>query len=295
MNSTLFKPKAKTLVSFLSLGIIVYSFIIIIPLVMSLRYSFFNWSGGPNMKFVGINNYIELIKDMDFWLSFKNNVIIIVLCVIGQIGTALILTSLMMSKLLKFKEFYRTTIFIPVVISTVVVGFIWNLIYSKDFGLLNWLLNSLNLKALIKPWLDDPDIVLYSVTAPLVWQFIGLYLIIFMSAIQGISKEIFEVAELDGATGIKKAIYITIPMLKDVIKVTIMLCIAGNMKVFDSIYVMTGGGPGKSSMVMAQYAYNNSFTMFKLGYGSTISIGILILSFSFIFISRKLMGGNKDD
>lgn len=116
-----------------------------------------------------------------------------------------------------------------------------------------------------------------------------------MAAIQSIPKDIFEVADIDGATGIKKSLYITLPLLYDTLKVAIMLCISGNMKVFDHIYIMTGGGPGKSSMVMAQHAYNNSLIMFKLGYGSTISIGILFLSLTLILLSRKIMGGNKNE
>ena len=247
------------------------------------------------MKYIGLKNYITLAKDFDFWFSFRNNLIIIILSMIGQIGIAFVICSILMTKVLKFKELHRTVIFMPVVLSAVIIGFLWSMIYNKDLGLLNWFLNTFGLKNLIKPWLDDPRYVIYSVTIPLIWQFIGFYLVIFMAAAESIPKEIFEAADIDGATGVKKSIYITLPLMLSPLKVAVMLCISGNMKVFAHIYVMTGGGPGKSSMVMAQYAYNNSFIMFKFGYGSAISIGILILSMTLILISRKLMGGNKNE
>jgi len=293
MERQLFKPRARIFIAYLSLPVLWYLFVVVVPLVLAIRYSLYEWSGGPKMKFVGLSNYIQLIHDYDFWFSFKNNLIITLLCIIGQIGIAFILAALMTTQALKFKEFHRTVIFLPVVLSPVVIGFIWMLMYNQQIGILNWVLRAIGLGTLVKPWLDDPKLVIYSVSVPLIWQYIGFYLVILMASLQSIPKEIFEAAEIDGADGFKRTIYVILPLLSDTLKVSIMLCIAGNMKVFDHIYVMTGGGPGKSSMVMAQYAYNNSFIMFKLGYGSTISVGILVLSLVIILLSRKLMGGSE--
>jgi raffinose/stachyose/melibiose transport system permease protein len=169
------------------------------------------------------------------------------------------------------------------------------MIYNKDYGLLDAVLRKIGLGSLILPWLDNPKFVMISVSIPIIWQYIGFYLVIFLAAFQSIDPEVFESAEIDGAVGAKRALYITIPLLMDTLKIAVMLCIAGNMKIFDQIYVMTGGGPGNSSTVLAQYAYQNSFRMFKLGYGSAISIGILVLSTSIILISRKLWGGNGSE
>lgn len=294
-KSNLLKPNKKTLfLSFLP-AILLFLFVIIFPLFIAIRYSFYNWAGGTSMQFVGFQNYFKLFNDQIFWHAFKNNLIIIGLCVVGQIGIAFLLASLLNSRFMKGKEFHRTVIFFPVVLSAVVVGFLWTMIYNNNFGILNWALTALNLEFLIQYWLDDPRIVIYTVTFPMIWQFIGFYLIIFSSSMQSIPNEIFEVAEIDGATGWQRIIHITFPLLYDTLIVAIMLCIAGNMKVFDHIYVMTGGGPGKSSLVMAQYAYNNSFKMFKLGYGSAISIGIFILSFIIIILTRVIMRGRQDE
>jgi raffinose/stachyose/melibiose transport system permease protein len=295
MDRKLPSPKGITIFGFMLPGILINLFIIVIPLILAINFSLYKWSGGLTKEFIGLDNYIQLIQDEKFWHSFKNNMIITGLSIIGQLGFAFVLAVLLQSKWVKFREFHRTVIFLPVVLPAVVVGFVWTLMYNKDYGLLNKLLSSVGLDSWILPWLDNPNIVIYSVTVPVIWQFIGLYLIIFMSAIQNISSEVYEVAEIDGAVGIKKAWYITLPLLYDTIKVALMLCIAGNMKIFDNIFVMTGGGPGESSTVMAQYAYNVSFGQFKLGYGSAVSIGMIIISLVLILVLRKVMGGRSNE
>ncbi len=282
------KIKKSTLAGLLAPGVMIYVFIIIVPLFTALGYSFTNWMGGANKKFIGLRNYASLAKDDVFWGSLGHNLIIVFLTMIIQMGLAFLLTVLFMSKAMRLKEVHRTVIFLPVVLSAVVVGFIWQMIYSSDYGLLNALLKSVGLENWIIPWLDDPKRVIYSVTAPLIWQYLGVPLIIFMSAVQGIPKDIYEVCELDGVKGFQKAIYITFPLIYDTIKVAVMLSISSNMLVFSHIYVMTGGGPGTSSMVLAQYAYNTSFNSMQLGYGSSVAIGIFVLSFGIVILFKKL-------
>lgn len=282
------KISPKTLAALLGPGLAVYAFVIIVPLFMAFAYSLTDWSLGPIKHFVGADNYIKLFKDTVFRSSLAHNLIIVCANVTIQMALAFLLSVLFTSKATKAKGFHRTVIFLPVVLSAVVVGYIWQMIYSNNYGILNELLRWLGLEHLIVPWLDDPKVVLASVTVPLIWQYIGVPLIIFMSAVQGIPKDIYEVCELDGVTGIKKAIYITFPLILDSIKVAVMLSIASNMLVFTHIYVLTGGGPGTSSMVLAQYAYNVSFVRMQYGYGSAISIGIFVISFALVLIFRKL-------
>ncbi|MDC7124909.1 MAG: sugar ABC transporter permease, partial [Spirochaetales bacterium] len=124
---------------------------------------------------------------------------------------------------------------------------------------------------------------------PIIWQYIGFYMVILISAIASIDKEIFEVAELDGANGFQRAIKIVLPLIKNTILVCVTLCIAGNMKVFDHIFVMTAGGPGNASNVMALYGYKISFDQQNMGYGTTISVAIFIVSLAVIGGSQKLV------
>ena len=287
-SSGIAKINKKTLFFLIAPGLIIYVFVVIVPLFTALGYSFTDWAIGPNKQFIGLKNYAVLLKDRIFWASLKNNLIIVFANVLIQMGIAFFLTVLLSSRHTKMKGFHRTVIFLPVVLSAVVVGYIWQMMYSSDYGILNALLRAVGLEKLIMPWLDSPKVVIYAVTVPLIWQYLGVPLMIFMSAVQGISKEIYEVCELDGVSGIQKARYITFPLIFDSIKVAVMLSISSNMLVFTHIYVLTGGGPGTSSMVLAQYAYNTSFVSMKLGYGSTISIGIFIISFVIVILFRKL-------
>lgn len=295
MVSSSIRPNKKMFIMFLAPGLLWYSFVMLFPLYSALKYSFYEWSGGLKMTFIGLDNYKTLIHDELFWLSFKNNFIITGLCVIGQIGIALIIATLLNSKIVKWKNFHRAIIFFPVILSTVIIGFIWTIMYNKDFGLINWLLHFLRLDFLIVPWLDNPKYVIYSVCVPIIWQYIGYYMVIIMSGMTNISGEVFEMAEIDGCTGFKKLIYITIPLIKNTLAVCVMLCIAGNMQVFAHIFVMTAGGPGVSSMVMAMYSYNKSFLQYQLGYGSAISIGIMIISLGLVILTRKVIGRSKSE
>jgi ABC-type sugar transport systems, permease components len=213
--------------------------------------------------------------------------------VIGQVGIAFLLSLFFTMEWVKLREFHRYVMFFPVVISPVVIGLMWQLIYNQDIGLLNFLLKNLGLGSIIKPWLDDPRIIMQTVSVPVIWQFIGFYLIILCSAVASIPKEIFESAEIDGATGFKKSIYVTIPMTYDSLKICIMLCTIGSMKAFDHIMVLTNGGPGKASTVLALYGYNTAFTTMRLSYSNTIAIAILVLTLIITLTSRVLLGGKK--
>jgi len=127
------------------------------------------------------------------------------------------------------------------------------------------------------------------ISIPLVWQYIGMYLVIILAAMTAISPEVLEMAELDGAGTVRRAIHITFPLIKNTLIICLMLCISGNMKAFDHIYAMTRGGPGYASTVMALYSYNVSFMQMNMGYGTALSIGILVLSIALVGGSRGIL------
>lgn len=295
MNNKALCPNKWVFFLLLGPGVVWYVFTVIIPLLGSLRYSLFSFEGMRADKFVGLANYVELANDSIFWHSLVNNLTITLLCVIGQIGVALVFAAMLNTTVVKLKNMHRAVIFFPGVLSMVIVGFIWTIMYSKDYGLINYFLRMLNLESLILPWLDDPRYVIYSISVPLIWQYIGYYMVIIMAGMSSISKEVYEMAEIDGVNGWKKLIYITIPLIKSTLLVCLMLCISGNMQAFDHIFVMTNGGPGTSSSVMALYAYSKTFTQGRIAYGNTISIGILLVSLVLILITKWIVGGRKAD
>lgn len=288
-------PKKSVLFLLLAPGVLLYVGIAFLPIINAFILSFFKWSGGNTKTFIGIDNYMFLFTDTKFWGAFKNNLLIAIVSVLGQVGVALVLATLFTTREIRFKGFHRSVIFFPVVLAAIIIGFIWTLVYSREYGLLNFALRGVGLEGLIRAWLDDPDIVIYAVIAPIVWQYIGYYTVIIASGITAIPKEIFESAELDGAVGWRKLVYIVYPLVKNTIIVCVMMCVAGSMKIFTHILVMTGGGPGNSSMVMAMYAYRNSFVKYKLGFGSAASIGILMISMLIIIGSRVVMRSRNDE
>jgi raffinose/stachyose/melibiose transport system permease protein len=283
------RPKNRVIFAYLLLPLALYLFAVFVPLITAGFYSFFNWKGGPNKTFTGFDNYIQLIQDKVFWSSFSHNIYLVLACIIGQIGLAFIFVLMINSRMVKLKGIHRTFAFFPSTVAAVSIGFIWTMVYDYKRGILNWFLELIGKPESVKVWLNEPKLVMFLIAVPLIWQFIGYYMVIILSAISSVDQEIFEVAELDGANAFQRAIYIIIPLIKNTLLVCITLCVAGNMKAFDHIYVMTAGGPGNSSMVMALYGYNVSFAQQNMGYGSAISIGIFITSLVVIGATQLLV------
>jgi raffinose/stachyose/melibiose transport system permease protein len=235
-----------------------------------------------------MNNFKEIMLDKVFWKSFKNNMMVVVASVFGQIPIGLII-AILLNKKMKSSSIFRTIFFLPMILSTVVVGLLWSTILNVQVGVLNYLLETIGLESLAKNWLGDPKYSMWTICFVIVWQFVGLYMIIFLAALQNIPQDIFEAASIDGATEGQKLFKITIPMLWENIMSAVVLCIAGGMRTFDLVFVMTKGGPAHATELMATYMYNKTFEVYKYGYGSAVSLVIFIISFAFIIISRNAM------
>lgn len=285
------RPKNRVIFGYLIIPIVLYVFAVFVPLVTAGYFSFFEWKGGPNKTFNGLENYVNLVQDSVFWLAFGHNIYLVLACIVGQIGIAFIFVLMINSKLTKCKGVHRTFGFFPSTISAVYIGLIWTIIYDQRRGLVNYVISKIQdvpMKEL-PVWLNDSKTIMLLISIPLIWQFIGYYMVIILSAISSVDPEIFEVAELDGANAFQRAIYIVLPLIKNTLLVCVTLCIAGNMKAFDHIYSMTEGGPGNASIVMALYGYRTSFKESNMGYGSAISIGIFISSLVVIGGSQQLV------
>ena len=238
------RPKNRVIFAFLLIPIAVYVFAVFIPLLVAAYYSFFDWKGGPHKTFNGIENYLALINDSVFWQSFGHNIYLVAACIIGQIGLAFIIVMMINSRFVKFKLIHRTFGFFPSTISAVYIGFIWLMVYDYKR------VSSTGLELIGKPeavkvWLNEGSLVMLLISIPLIWQFIGYYMVIILSAISAIDKEIYEASELDGAVHFNKRFFVIIPLIKNTLLVCVTLCVAGNMKAFDHICVMTAGGPRK--------------------------------------------------
>ncbi|WP_150270860.1 carbohydrate ABC transporter permease [Paenibacillus tepidiphilus] len=279
------RPKGWVLLAYLLPGLVLYSFVVLIPILAAFRYSFFSWTGGPKKQFIGWENYAEIMRDEVFWRSFLNNVLMTGYGLIGQVGLAFVFALLLMSKLVKWKGLHRTMSYFPSTLAPVIIAFLWMLIYNYNYGMLNSGLKGLGLGSLVQSWLDLTGPIVLLVSIPLSWQNIGFFTLLMLAGLSSINKEVLEVAELDGATGVRKAWYVIIPLAKPTLIVASLLCIANNMRGFEHVYALTGGGPGNASSVMALYAYQSSFLRFRYGYGSALAIAIITLTMLIIWLS----------
>jgi len=268
--------------------LIVYGLFAVVPIAWSAYYGFFDWSGIGDPKFAGWANYAAVVQEPLFWRALKNNIIIVGASIFGQLPIALLL-AILLNRNSWFARAIRSAVFMPMVLSTVVVALIWKYIYHPQIGVLNYVLKAIGLESWAMPWLSDPAINMYAVSIPVIWANIGPYLIIFISAIQNLPSEVDEAARLDGATGAKKLVLVTLPMIWNTIKVTVIMCIAGSLKAFDLVFVMTHGGPAHTTELLATYMYNSTFAVYRYGYGSAISTMIVLVSAVLILLSQLLM------
>lgn len=275
-------------------ALLLYVVVVIYPIVSSFYFGFFDWNGLSQPVFVGIKNFREILTDKVFWQSFRNNMIVVIASVLGQVPLGLLLAVILSSKL-RGARFFRSAFFMPMVLSTVVVGLLWSVLLNYNNGVINRLLRMAGLDSVAQNWLGDPKIAIYVICIIVIWQFIGFYMIIFLAAIQNISAEVLEAADIDGANPVQKLTLVTLPMLWPTVMTAVVLCISGSMRSFDLVYVMTQGGPAHATELMATYMYSKTFDVYKYGYGSAVSLVIFVISFSFIAISRTLMDRKSAD
>jgi ABC-type sugar transport system permease subunit len=259
-------------------ALILYLIFMVYPFFQSIYFSFTSWNGVTAVKeWVGLANYYELIKDDLFWLSLQHTVFWVIVGTIAPIAIGMLLAILLWRRPKGFTLF-RTFYFMPQVLSAVVIGIVWNWIYNPIFGILNESLDAFGLEDLSRGWLGDPDVALYAVLIAAIWATIGLCFVIFLAGLQNVSKDLLEAATVDGANAWQRFWNVTVPQLASVINVVVALLLIGGFSVFDIIFVMTGGGPANATEVLATYTYKEAFTQNNVGYASTLSVVITVIS-----------------
>ena len=275
-------------------AILLYALFTLTPLIAGIYLSFLRWDGVKPAKYIGLANYERLLNDHKLRDALMHNAQYAFGTVIGKNLLALGLV-LLLSQALRGRAFYRTALFLPVVMSFVVVGILWTWIYNDDFGLVNNLLRSVHLGGLAQDWLGDTRIALWSLIAVDIWKWYGFHMVIYLAGLQTIPTEFYEAAKLDGATRWRQLTGITIPLLKPVIVVNVTLSLLGAMNVFDIPFVMTGGGPANSTNVVSLHMYTEAFKFNRLGYGAAISYGLFTLITVIALIQLKLMSRNTSE
>lgn len=288
MNKVLRNPLAYALFVFPALAL--YMTFYVVPMFSSLKYSVTSWNGINEATFNGLDNFIKAFRDEKFLIALKNNIIFVLFSVFIQIPVIVGL-SILVSGVRRFLDFYKTTVFVPSVLSTAIVGVIWKFIYHPDAGLINQVLRTVGLESWALGWLGEENFAFLAILVTNAWQWTGFYIVLVLAAIFAIPKEMQEAGEIDGAVGWRKARYLTIPLIRPVILVIMLLSITGAMKAMDIVMIMTSGGPFGSSEVMGTYMYKQAYSMSQFGYANAISILIFlftcVLTLIFHLITRR--------
>lgn len=289
MKQTLRNPAVYLM--FILPTILLYCLFFIYPMASSAFYGFTDWSGLDQTRFVGFANFIEAFGDEDFRNAIVNNIYFIGFSVFIQVPL-IIFFAILIGGVRKFQGFYKTTVFMPSILSTSVIGILWGFIYQPEVGLLNNLLGQIGIEPIY--WLSDPKWAMLCVLVTNAWQWMGFYIVLVLAAILAIPKELNEAAAIDGASGFQQAVRITVPLIKPIISVVVMLSIAGAMRVVDIVLVMTGGGPVGATEVMASYMVTNAINYGEYGFGTAISIIIFAFALILTALYQLSFGRNQE-
>ncbi|TFE00621.1 carbohydrate ABC transporter permease [Jeotgalibacillus salarius] len=274
-----------TITLFVSPALIVYALYVIYPILATLNYSFYDWSGSNVGTFIGLQNYVQLFNDSIFWTALLNNTWITLTSVFVQIPLGLIM-ALMLFAPIKGIKLMSSVYFFPFLMSTVAIGLLWIYMFDPINGSINQLINFFGFENVA--WLSGENSALIAVLFVIVWQFAPFYMILFRAAIVGIPEELYEAAEIDGAKPWHKFIKITLPLLMPTIVSSSILAIVGSLKAFDIFYVMTGGGPNHATELMGTYMFKQAFVNFNMGYASAIAFVMFFIALIVVIIIQVL-------
>jgi raffinose/stachyose/melibiose transport system permease protein len=279
---------------FLLPALILFVGILIAPIIMSLAYSFTEWNGFTTPEFIGIKNYIELFtsKSINIGRALKNAMLLAVLSCCIQLPFALWL-ALRLARPIKGRTALLSIFFMPVLISTVVIGQLWLKIYNPDYGVLNVFLRSVGLEKWTQIWLGNKKTALGAAFVPILWQYVGYHMLLMYAGIRGVPVELTEAAMLDGCTPAQVSRYIIIPYIRPILRVSVIFAITGSLKSFDLIYVLTNGGPSHTTEVPSTLMINLLFLRNRYGMGSTIAVMLIILCFFFALLINMLFKEEK--
>lgn len=268
----------KALMLFTLPTIILFTVLAIVPIIWSLFYSFFTGMPGVNFEFCGFSNFVKIFTDKGLQDGFLRNFKYVAVVMLGQVGIGFAMAMLINFAVKKWKNLVRVCLFIPVVLPSVAVGQLFQKIYAiaPQYGLLNAVLEIVGLKFLITAWVGDVSTAIWSLAAMDIWKGIGLYCLIFYSAIIDLPGDVVESAKIDGAGTLRIIRSIQMPLLKPIFRMSLIFSLTGCIKVYDTVVALTKGGPGTSTYMPSMLMYDQAFTYGNFGYGSTIALLILL-------------------
>jgi raffinose/stachyose/melibiose transport system permease protein len=289
INTSACHTQGNTAILFLLPAFILLSIFLVYPIFRSAYFSLFDWGGlGPAVDYIGLENYIRLLTDKIFLKAVKNGILIVIFSLVIQLPLAMGL-ALIVGRNIPGKTFFRAVFFLPYVLSEVITAIMWLILYNPNprRGFLNAIINIIpNLEP--QAWLADTRLVLPAIFVVLTWKYVGFHMLLYITGLQNIPRDIEEAALIDGVNSRQMVTYITLPLLAGTIKTSIYLSIIGSLQVYALVWIMTRGGPVNASEVMSTYMYRYSFVRFELGYGSAVAIIMLFISLTFSIIYLRI-------
>ncbi len=262
------------------------------PFFHSLYLSFHKWAIlTPNKPFVGFGNYQRLFADKYFWNAVQNTLVYSLGTIPGttvcSLGIALLLW-----KGIKGRNLLRTVYFLPVITSLVVVAIVWSRIFDAQYGLLNQLLKLVGVQG--PAWFYEPGWAMFAIVITAIWKHAGFYAVIFLAGLHGIPKVYYECARLDGASSTQQFFYITLPLLRRLTALVVVMLTLNSFKVFTLVNVMTGGGPMRSTETWVNYLYRQGFQSLRMGYASAVAWVLFLVILLISLFQMKFIGGKRD-
>ncbi|WP_373212985.1 carbohydrate ABC transporter permease [Ruminococcus sp. 5_1_39BFAA] len=274
-------------------ALLVFTVIVFYPILQTLQKSFYDWDGLSQAVFSGIENYKDLFTDDLFYESLKNGIIFAAILVVFQMGLATLLMFALMNNHIPFKRFFRSSFFIPVVLSVTVACQLWSSIYDPEFGLLNNLFQAIGLNYQ-QNWLSDLNVAIIAVAFVNVWQFTGYQFTIMYSGAKSIPEDYLEAAKIDGATNMQINLKILLPMLKDTYRMCFVFAITGGFNAFAHMNLLTKGGPGTATYTLTYMTFRSAFQVGKYGYGCASAVILVVQCLLATFIINKLFSVKED-
>jgi raffinose/stachyose/melibiose transport system permease protein len=260
-------------------SLLIYSLIVLVPVVWSLVYTLFEGNVLSGFQFVGFHNFVLLVSDSSFWQALAFTLKYAVAVTIGQVGIGLLLSLLYVFYLGRASGLIRTLVFFPVVLPTVAVAQLYSKIFeiAPQYGLVNSLLQGVHLNGAIQPWLGQGGTAFWVIVVMDIWRAMGFYAVLLFAGLVDIPGDILEGARIDGASGWRLVRYVVLPLMTPILFSSLIFSINGTLKVFDSVLALTGGGPGQTTTPLTLAMFNTAFSNGQYGYGSTIATSLAIL------------------
>ncbi len=284
----------KAFLAFLLPGLLFYILAVFYPIEESIRLSFMRWGGIGEKEFVGFENYIAMFHDKVFYTAFLNNLIYLVIVVSMQLAVGLFF-AILLTYMTRHVTLVKTLYYVPCIITTVAITQLFRSIYSTEpMGLLNQFLQAVGLDGMVTSWLAEVSTALAAVSIPEGWRFTGMYMVIFYAALVSLDPSVYEAAKVDGATELQILFKIKMPLIKDIILLTLTMCLTGALRGFDIPFLLTSGGPGNASELMSTYMYKKAFSSNQYGYGSALAVFIIIESILVVYLLRRIFTSRED-